>query len=155
MPLLYRLRKSQHTSVKVILTLFTSAWLALALQPCAMAFGLPDQQNPHIEQTVTAAKAPHEHCQQGAKAPDVQPPHTCPHCFADLDIDMCQADDWADGKQTLQGFLDSKPVVADRLVTTIPMGSFLPAHLGMEFEYTVFTLSREITPTTLHDISRC
>ena len=167
MPLLYRLRKSQTTSVKVILSLFTSAWLALALQPCAMAFDLPAKQhgsesknNHHHNQTnaqqPTAPLAKSSsHCHQATTDQNPPPAPPCPHCFADMDSELCQADDWAKGKQTLQGFMDSKPATADRLVTTIPLDFFVPAFLGSRFEEQPFSHSQAPTPTTRQDISRC
>lgn len=79
----------------------------------------------------------------------------CPHCDSLADASLCQADDWADAKQTLQPIGDGKPLVADRLSLLVAMVQFKPARLGLQLIDTESRDSTGITPTSRHDISRC
>lgn len=153
MPLLRLIRKNQLAYAKSMLSVFVSVWMLLALQPCAMAFDITPAESSDSSGHCMEAMA--NTGDSAKQAPVPETPKPCPHCDTLLDPSLCQADDWADSKQLIQVVADNTPVFADRLLLLVDMSAFSPPRLGMQFIDTAFYLSQGITPTALHDVSRC
>lgn len=138
MPLLSAIRKKRDTVVKISLSLFCTVWLALAIQPCAMAFELP-------------TSATHTSNQMD---------HPCPHCPEPAVVEQCQFENWGDGKQTLQQNVaqpleSSPPLAMDKLLTAMVMTCFKPVHTSCHFLFEQFVDTQTNTPTSQQDILLC
>lgn len=155
MPLLYRLRQHQPVAAKAVLALFMSVWLALALQPCAMAVQLAEQEAIQASAIQVVFQTVPDHCGEAATQHAVEAKADCPQCVFHAADDPCQADEWTDSKQTLQATIDTTTDEATRLVVLISLQQLRPAYLGQHYRHTLSLYVNGITATSLHDVSRC
>ncbi|MCG8314070.1 MAG: hypothetical protein MI976_12740 [Pseudomonadales bacterium] len=144
MPLLNHLRKKKNTYGHSTISLLLTIWVALALQPCAMAFEINTQEP--------------NHSLISASLDETTDKHPCQHCPEEqITKDHCQFDDWFSQKQTFNPSIDINPhFAADILITVLSLTELIQYKSTTQQYPSLFHIdSKQDTPTGKRDILHC